>query len=169
MGRGGWPVLARERQLSMFIYGTHHLVLVRAAPQALWQEGLWVGVVCWVKYDQKKKRLSYQLFRSKSCKQGNDSPVLSWGSHSSRELPRHCSEKLSCPVLSPPRHLGFRTESLHPHPGTAFSGCKDNAAQKDDATMDSAGGKNYNQLHTQPSSVVPGGCNQLQMRMLALE
>lgn len=55
-----------------------------------------------------------------------------------------------------PAAVGFRDRVPSPHPGTALSGCKDNAAQKDAATMDSAGGKNCIQLHTQPSSVVPG-------------
>lgn len=106
----------------------------------------WLGVVWWVKCDQ-KKHLSYQLFVASPVNKGTI--VLSPGL--GQPLLQRTAKAPQCgtlwagetrPVLRPPRQLGSGPCAFTLTPGTAFSGCKDNAAHKDDATMDSAGGKN---------------------------
>lgn len=139
----------------MFIYGTHHLGPVRAAPGLLCRRG-WVGVVCWVKCDQKKKRLSYQLFCNKSCKQGSDCPVPRAGAAtppwncqgtavrntlargmSSAEAPHGCWVSGPC-AFTPSLELllvAARTTLL----------------RRTMPQWTHTGGKNYIRLHTQPS------------------
>lgn len=150
----------------MFIYETHHLVSVRATPRVLGRRG-WVGVVCWVKCDQKKASF-HQLFCNKSCKQGNECPMPRAGAAT---LPKNCQGTAV-------RHTLGRGNSSSAEALTAV-GCQDRVPSSSSLELllvaarttllrrmvpqwTHTGGKNYVQLHTQLSPVVPGCCNQLQ-------
>lgn len=164
----------------MFIYETHHLLWVRAAPGVLCQEGLGGSGLLGEMWPKKSVFPSSCAVTSAVNK---GTIVLSRGL--GLPLLQRTAKAPQCETLAwgnlssveAPTAVGFQNREPSPHPWNCFYkvAARTTLLRRTLPQWTHAGGKNYIQLHIQPSSVVPACCKPVTnvflstQKMLALE